>query len=139
MSIQEIQDEMVDEFALFENWADKYEYLIDQGKSLPPMPEAYRTENNLIRGCQSQVWLHTFSEGGNVRFQAYSDAIITRGMIALLLRIFDNRTPSEITAAPVTFHEATGLAQHLSMTRANGLLSMIQRIKSEALALQATP
>lgn len=134
-SIEEIQEEIVSEFAIFDSWNDKYEYLIDQGRLLPPMPDTLKTPERLIPGCQSQVWLHAFAENGLIHYQADSDAIITRGMVALLLRIFNKRKAEEIASAHVTFAEASGLSAHLSPTRANGLVSMIRQIKTDAIAL----
>ncbi|MCX6310176.1 MAG: SufE family protein [Bacteroidetes bacterium] len=137
MSIQEIENEIVEEFSMFEQWDDKYQYLIDMGKSLTPIEEKYKTPDRLIKGCQSQVWLHTELTGGKIIFHADSDAIITKGIVALLVRVFSNHTPKEIVDAQLTFINKIGLAEHLSPTRANGLVSMIKQMKLDAFALQS--
>jgi cysteine desulfuration protein SufE len=137
MSIKEKEAEIVEEFAMFEDWDGKYEYLIDLGKDLPAIADAYKTDDYKIKGCQSQVWLHASSENGKVRFTADSDAIITKGIIALLVRVFDNESPEEIINADLQFINEIGLSQHLSPTRSNGLLSMIKQMKMFAIAFSA--
>ncbi|MBO6082937.1 MAG: SufE family protein [Bacteroidales bacterium] len=133
-TIQEIQADIVEEFAVFTDWMDKYEYLIELGKSMPLIDEKDKTEGNLIRGCQSRVWLSCREEGGRLYFAADSDAIITKGIISLLLKVYDGQTPEAILAADEGFIEQIGLKENLSPTRANGLVSMIQTIKGYAAA-----
>ena len=133
-TIQEIQAEIVEEFAVFTDWMDKYEYLIDLGKSMPLIEEKDKTDNNLIRGCQSRVWLSCREEDGRLYFAADSDAIITKGIISLLLKVYDGQTPGDILAADESFIEQIGLKENLSPTRANGLVSMVQTIKGYAAA-----
>lgn len=131
------QRELVDEFSLFDNWMDRYQYIVDLGRRLPEFPEADRTEENRIRGCQSQVWFTTRLQGDRIEFRAISDAAIVSGLIALLLRIYSGRRPADIVEAPVEFVTALGFEQHLSPTRSNGLASMlaaIHRYAGEALA-----
>lgn len=135
-SIQEIQDEIVDEFSMFEDWMQRYEYMIDLGKSLPLIDEAFKTEDYIIKGCQSKVWVHATMEDGKVTFTADSDAIITKGIIAILIRAFSNQTPQDIIEADTAFIDEIGLKEHLSPTRANGLVSMIKQIKLYAVAYQ---
>jgi len=137
MSIKEIQEEIIEEFNMFDDWMERYEYLIDLGKNLPPIEKQYQTEDNLIKGCQSKVWLHAHLEGGKVIFTAASDAILTKGIIALLLRVFSNKSPQEILDAEISFIDKIGLKEHLSPTRANGLVSMIKQIKFYALAFKS--
>ncbi|MBR4841854.1 MAG: SufE family protein [Bacteroidaceae bacterium] len=134
MSIDEIQDEIIEEFSLFDDWMDKYQMIIDLGNRLEPLDEKFKNEQNLIEGCQSRVWLHAFMQDGLLIFQADSDAIITKGLIALLIRALSGHTPQEILESDVHFIEATGLTQHLSPTRSNGLLSMLKKIKNYASA-----
>lgn len=122
---------------MFEDWDGKYEYLIDLGKDLPAISAEYKTDDYKIKGCQSQVWLHAELIGGRVRFTADSDAIITKGIIALLVRVFDDETPDAIAEADLQFINEIGLAQHLSPTRSNGLLSMIKQMKMYAIAFKA--
>ena len=133
-TIQEIQADIVEEFAVFTDWMDKYEYLIDLGKNMPLIDEKDKTEGNLIRGCQSRVWLSCREEDGRLYFAADSDAIITKGIISLLLKVYDGQTPEDILAADEGFIEQIGLKENLSPTRANGLVSMIQTIKAHAAA-----
>ena len=135
-TIQEIQADIVEEFAVLTDWMDKYEYLIELGKSMPLIEEKDKTEENLIRGCQSRVWLSCRAEDGRLHFAADSDAIITKGIISLLLRVYDGQTPADILAADESFIEKIGLKENLSPTRANGLVSMIQTIKGYAMAFQ---
>lgn len=134
MSIEEIENEIVEEFELFEDWMQKYEYLIELGKSLPLIDPRYKLEENLIKGCQSQVWLHSEFKDGKVFYTADSDAIITKGMVALMIRVLSVHTPDEIMNARLEFVEKIGLTQHLSPTRSNGLLSMIKQMKLDAVA-----
>ncbi|MDE0598997.1 SufE family protein [Dokdonia genika] len=135
-SIQEIQDEIVDEFSMFEDWMQRYEYMIDLGKSLPLIDEAFKTDDYIIKGCQSKVWVHATMEDGKVTFTADSDAIITKGIIAILIRAFSNQSPQAIIDADTAFIDEIGLKEHLSPTRANGLVSMIKQIKLYAVAYQ---
>ena len=137
MSIKEIQDEIVDEFAMFDDWMQRYEYIIDLGKGLPLVDEQYKTEDNIIKGCQSKVWLHAEMNGDKVVFTADSDAILTKGIIAILIRTFSNQKAADILEADTQFIDEIGLKEHLSPTRANGLVSMIKKIKMYALAFNA--
>ncbi len=137
MTIKEIQEEIVDEFSMFEDWMERYEYIIDLGKSIPLIDEQYQTEDNIIKGCQSKVWLHAEENNGKIEFTANSDAILTKGIIALLLRVFSEQTPENILNADTSFIDEIGLKEHLSLTRANGLVSMIKQLKMYALAYQA--
>ena len=132
MSIAEIERNIVEEFALFQDWMEKYEYLIEIGKDLPMAEEAEKNDSNLVKGCQSRVWLSCTYDGEVLRFKADSDAIITKGMIALLLRVFDGQKPADILAADLGFIEEIGLKDNLTPTRANGLVSMIQKIRNYA-------
>ena len=132
--INEIQEELIEEFGLFEDWADKYEYLIDLGKKLAPMSDTFKTEENVIKGCQSRVWLHAEKQGDLVVFQADSEAIIVKGMISMLIRVLSNHTPAEILAADLYFIEQIGMSQHLAQTRSNGLVSMVKQMQHYALA-----
>ena len=132
MTLLETENEIISEFSMFDDWLDKYEYIIDLGKSLDSFPESSKTDEKLIKGCQSRVWLDWKTEDGKLYFQADSDAIITRGIISLLIRIYSGRTPEEILASDFSVVEKIGLKQNLSPTRANGLLSMIETIRSAA-------
>ena len=134
MTLLETENEIISEFSMFDDWLDKYEYIIDLGKSLDSFPESSKTDEKLIKGCQSRVWLDWKTEDGKLYFQADSDAIITRGIISLLIRIYAGRTPEEILASDFSVVEKIGLKQNLSPTRANGLLSMIDTIRSAAAA-----
>ena len=134
MTLLETENEIISEFSMFDDWLDKYEYIIDLGKSLDSFPESSKTDEKLIKGCQSRVWLDWKTEDGKLYFQADSDAIITRGIISLLIRIYSGRTPEEILASDFSFVFKIGLKQNLSPTRANGLLSMIDTIRSAAAA-----
>jgi len=136
MTIQEIQDEIVDEFAMFDDWMQRYEYMIDLGKSLPLIDENLKIDENLIKGCQSKVWVHGELIDNKLVFTADSDAIITKGIIAILIRAFSNQHPSAIIDANTDFIDEIGLKEHLSPTRANGLVSMIKRLKLYAVAYQ---
>lgn len=137
MSIPEIENEIVDEFSLFDDWMQRYEYIIELGKSLPLIDDKYKTEENIIKGCQSKVWLHGEAQEGKIVFTADSDAILTKGIIALLIRVFSNQKPADILNANTHFIDEIGLKEHLSPTRANGLVSMIKQIKMYALAFEA--
>ncbi|MFM2442589.1 MAG: hypothetical protein RL449_1231 [Bacteroidota bacterium] len=132
--INEIQEELIEEFGLFEDWADKYEYLIDLGKKLAPMSDTFKTEENVIKGCQSRVWLHADKQGDLVVFQADSEAIIVKGMISMLIRVLSNHTPAEILASDLYFIDQIGMSQHLAQTRSNGLVSMVKQMQHYALA-----
>ena len=136
MTIEEIQNEIVEEFSMFEDWEERYEYMIDLGKTLPLIDDAFKTEEHLIKGCQSRVWLHAESHDDKVTFTADSDAIITKGIIAILLRVYSNQKPKDIVEADTDFIDKIGLKDHLSPTRANGLVSMIKQIKMYAIAYQ---
>ena len=137
MTIQEIQAEIVHEFAMFDDWMQRYEYMIDLGKSLPLIDESLKKDENLIKGCQSKVWVHGEMEADKLVFTADSDAIITKGIIAILIRAFSNQHPSAIIEANTDFIDEIGLKEHLSPTRANGLGSMIKQLKLYALAYQS--
>ena len=136
MKIETIQNELIDEFSMFDDWMERYEYMIELGKSLPLIDAKYKTEENIIKGCQSKVWLHSEFKNDKVIFSADSDAIITKGIVAILVRVFSNQSPQEILSANTDFIDAIGLKEHLSPTRANGLVSMIKQIKMYALAYQ---
>jgi cysteine desulfuration protein SufE len=136
-SIQEIQEELIDEFGLFDDWADKYEYLIDLGKKLPSLSEAFKTEENVIKGCQSRVWLHAERRGDLIVFEADSEAVIVKGMISMLIRVLSNHTAQEIMQADLYFIDQIGMSQHLAQTRSNGLVSMVKQMKNYALAFSA--
>ena len=138
MSIEEIQEEIIDEFAGFDDWMDKYQLLIDLGGEQEPLPEKYKTESNLIDGCQSRVWLQAdLTEEGLVHFQAESDALIVKGIVALLIRVLSDHTPDEILSADLHFIEEIGLKEHLSPTRSNGLVAMLKQMKLYAMAFKA--
>ena len=137
MKIKDIQEEIVDEFSMFDDWMQRYEYIIDLGKNLPLIKDEAKTDNNLIKGCQSKVWLQGEQKEDKVVFTADSDAILTKGIIAILIRAFSNQTPADIIAADMGFIDEIGLKEHLSPTRANGLVSMIKNIKMYALAFEA--
>lgn len=137
MTIKEIQDEIVDDFSMFDDWMQRYEYIIELGKSLPLIDPQYQVEQNLIKGCQSQVWLYAELKGDKIFFTANSDAILTKGIIAILIRVFSGQKAEDILNADMAFIDEIGLKEHLSPTRANGLVSMIKQIKMYALAYQA--
>ncbi len=137
MTIPEIQSQVIDEFSLFDDWMDKYNYIIELGKSLPLIDEQYKTDQYIITGCQSRVWLHASFKDGLIHFTADSDAIITKGIVNLLIRVLSNHTPDEILATEMEFIDAIGLKEHLSPTRSNGLTSMIKQMKLYALAFKA--
>ena len=135
MSIQEKQQEIIDEFIVFDDWMDKYEYIIDLGKELPRIDEDKKTPDRIIEGCQSRVWLDSSYVDHKLSFHADSDAIITKGIIALLIRVLNDETPENIASANLFFIDEIGLKEHLSPTRANGLLSMVNRMKMDAIKL----
>ncbi len=137
MTIKEEQDAIIEDFSFFTDWMDKYEYIIQLGKELPLIEEQYKTEDNLIKGCQSRVWLHAEVKEGKLSFTADSDAIITKGLVGMVIRVLSGHSPKEIVDADIYFIDAIGLKDHLSPTRSNGLLSMLRQIKLYALALQA--
>ena len=137
MTIKEIQEEIIDEFNLFDDWMERYEYLIELGKSLPIIDQQYKLDENIIKGCQSKVWLYSEMNNTKINFTADSDAILTKGLVALLLRVFSNQTPEDILMADTLFIDQIGLKEHLSPTRANGLVSMLKQIKLYAIAQQA--
>ena len=138
MTIEEIQEEIIDEFSGFDDWMDKYQLLIDLGGEQEPLPEQYKTESNLIDGCQSRVWLQAdLTEDGLVHFQAESDALIVKGIVALLIRVLSDHTPDEILNADLHFIEEIGLKEHLSPTRSNGLVAMLKQMKLYAMACKA--
>jgi len=136
-TIQQIQNEIIDEFEFFEDWSEKYQYLIDLGKKLPKFDSNSRIDSNLIKGCQSKVWINSSFRNNIVIFEADSDAIISKGIISLLIRVFSGHKPQDILEAKIDFIEKVGLNTHLSQTRANGLLAMIKQIKIYALAYQS--
>lgn len=136
-TIDEIQQEIIDEFSALDEWLDKYSLIIEQGNELKPLDEKYKIPENLIEGCQSRVWLHTAYHDGRLYFQADSDAVIVKGLLALVLRIFNGRTPDEIIHAELRFMDEIGLSKHLSPTRANGLLAVIKQIRFYAIAYKA--
>ena len=137
MTINELQDEIIEEFEGFDDWMDKYQLLIDLGNEQEPLDEKYKTENNLIDGCQSRVWLQADYENGKIQFTAESDALIVKGIVALLIRVLSDSTPQEILDADLYFIEAIGLKEHLSPTRSNGLLAMVKQMRMYALAFQS--
>lgn len=136
MTIEEIQSEIIDEFSMFDDWMQRYEYLIELGKSLPLISPDKKTDDNIIKGCQSKVWIDGELDGDKIKFTADSDAILTKGMVALLLRVFSEQNPDQILNADLHFVDEIGLKEHLSPTRANGLVSMIKQIKLYALAFK---
>jgi cysteine desulfuration protein SufE len=133
-SIQKIQAEIVEDFGMFDDWMQKYEYLIDLGNDLAPIKEQYKTEDNLIKGCQSRVWLHAEHTQGKIIFTADSDAIMTKGIVAILINVLSNQAPKDIATAKLDFINEIGLKDQLSPTRANGLVSMIKKMKLYAIA-----
>jgi len=137
MTITETQDEIIDEFSLFEDWMDKYNLLIDIGRELPVIDPKFKVKDFLIEGCQSKVWLHPEFDGNRITFTADSDAIITRGIVALLIKVLTGRTPKEVISSELYFIEKIGLRQNLSPTRSNGLLSMVRQMKLYAMAYDA--
>ena len=138
MTIEEIQQEVIEEFEGFDDWMDKYQMLIDLGSEQEPLPEQYKVESNLIDGCQSRVWLQAdLTPEGKIHFQAESDALIVKGIVTLLIRVLDNQTPDDILNADLHFIEDIGLKEHLSPTRSNGLLAMVKQMKMYAIAFKA--
>lgn len=137
MSINDIQDEIIEEFALFDDPMDQYEYIIDMGKKMAPLDDVYKTERNIVKGCQSTVWLHSFAKGDKVIFEADSNTVITKGIIGLLVRVLSNHTAEEILNADLYFIDKVDLRAHLSSQRSNGLNAMMKQVKLYALALQS--
>ncbi len=135
MTINDIQDELITDFSFFEDWMSKYEYIIQLGKELPLIAEEYKTDQRLIKGCQSKVWLHADYRDGLIHFTADSDAIITKGLVSLMVKVLSGHTPAEIAGSDLYFIDQIGLKEHLSPTRANGLLSMVKQMKLYAIAL----
>ncbi len=136
-TITETQDQIIDDFSLMDEWDDKYAYIIELGKKIPALPEENKTEVNIIKGCQSKVWMTSHKEGDKVIYEADSDAIIVKGLISLLLKTYSGHTPEEILQTEPYFIEKIGMRQHLSMTRSNGLASMVKQMKLDALAYSA--
>jgi cysteine desulfuration protein SufE len=136
VKIKDIQNDIIEEFSMFDDWMQRYEYMIELGKSLPLIDKQYKTNDNIIKGCQSKVWVHAEMKDDKVVFTADSDAIITKGIIAILIRVFSNHTPKDIIEADTAFIDDIGLKEHLSPTRANGLVSMIKQLKMYAIAYQ---
>lgn len=134
MTINELQDEFIETFELFDDWEEKYEYIIDLGKKLPELDEQHKTDDNIIKGCQSVVWLHSRLEDGKVYFEGDSQAIIVKGLVSMLLKVLSGHTPNEILDADLYFINKTGLTSHLAQTRSNGLASMVKQMKAYALA-----
>jgi cysteine desulfuration protein SufE len=134
--ILEIEKEIVDEFSLFDSWDDKYEYIIDLGKKLPPLEAQYKKDENKVRGCQSTVWLVAENINGIIYFKADSDAVIVKGLISMLIRVLSGHTPDEIVNAPLDFIREIGMMSHLAQTRSNGLLAMVKQMKNYALAFK---
>jgi len=137
MTIKEIQNQIVEEFSMFDDWTERYEYIIELGKNLPIIDKKYKTEDHLIKGCQSKVWLNAEYENEKIVFTADSDAILTKGIIALMIRVFSDQSPSDILKASTDFIDEIGLTEHLSPTRANGLVSMIKYIKMYAVGFSS--
>lgn len=138
MTINEIQDEIIEEFSDFDDWMDRYQLLIDMGSDQEPLPEQYKTQQNLIDGCQSRVWLQADLVDGKIQFRAESDALIVKGIVALLVRVFNNQTPQDILDSDLYFIKEIGLTEHLSPTRSNGLLAMLKQMKVYALVFSQT-
>ncbi|WP_241559047.1 SufE family protein [Chitinophaga barathri] len=137
MTIKEQQDRIIEDFEVFGDWMEKYEYIIQLGKDLPLIDPKYKTDDNLIRGCQSKVWLHAELTDGKLVFTADSDAVITKGLVGLVIQVLSGQTPKDIAEAEIYFIDAIGLTSHLSPTRSNGLLSMLKQIKLYAIGYQA--
>ena len=137
-SIIETEQELVEEFELFDDWTDKYQYIIELGQKLKPLNDCYKNDEHRIKGCQSSVWLHAYSDAGKVYFEADSDSTFVKGEIALLIRVLSGRQPGEVVDAPLEFIDKIGLRQHVAVTRANGLASMIKQMKLYALGFQST-
>jgi cysteine desulfuration protein SufE len=138
VDLTQAQQELIDEFALFTDWQDRYEHLIELGKDLPLIAPEHKVDDNLVRGCQSRVWLHAAQRNGLVHFTADSDAMITKGIVALLVRVYNDRTPQEILGGSTDFIDRIGLREHLSPNRANGLSAMLDQMKRYALGFSAT-
>jgi cysteine desulfuration protein SufE len=136
-SITEIEQEIIEEFEMFDDWMPKYEHIIELGKSLPIIDDVFKNDEHLIKGCQSRVWLNSNYKNNVMNYSADSDAIITKGLVAIIIRVFNNQKPEDIIKAPLQFINEIGLTEHLSQTRANGLLSMVQTMKNEALRVQS--
>lgn len=134
MIINEIQDEIIEEFELFDDWEGKYEYIIDLGKKLPKLSDEHKNEDNIIKGCQSIVWLHAYKQDGKLHFEADSEAIIVKGLVSMLVKVMTNHTPEEILKSELNFIDKIGLASHLAQTRSNGLASMVKQMRSYAVA-----
>jgi cysteine desulfuration protein SufE len=137
MTINEAQDELIEDFELFDEWESKYEYIIDLGKQLPDLSEQYKTEENIIKGCQSLVWLHAYMDGDLLKFEADSNAIIVKGLVNMLVKVLSDHTPEEIATADIYFMDRIGLHQHLAQTRSNGLASMLKQMRAYGVAFQA--
>ncbi len=137
MSINEIQDQIIEEFGLFDDWTDKYEYIIELGKKLPDLDVKFKTDDNKIKGCQSNVWLTSELEGDKLNFFADSDAVIVKGLVSMLIRVLSGHTPEQVATADLYFIDKIGMTQHLAQTRSNGLLSMVKQIKFYGLAYKA--
>jgi len=137
MTIKEQQDEIIEEFSFFSDWDEKYEHIIQMGKELPLIDPKYKTDDNLIKGCQSRVWLHSDFKDGKVYFTADSDAVITKGLISMVVRVLSGQTPKDIADSQIYFIDEIGLKSHLSITRSNGLLSMLKQMKMYGVAYQA--
>jgi cysteine desulfuration protein SufE len=137
MTINEVQDELIEDFELFDEWESKYEYIIDLGKQLPDLAEQYKTEENIIKGCQSLVWLHAYMDGDLLKFEADSNAIIVKGLVNMLVKVLSGHTPEEIAQAHIYFMERIGLHQHLAQTRSNGLAAMLKQMRAYGVAFQA--
>lgn len=137
VSINQIQDEIIEELSLFDDWMDKYEQIIDYGKGLESMPDVHKIEQNLVKGCQSKVWLHAYMEDNKLHFLADSDAIITKGLVGLLVRVLSGHAPADIAKADLYFVEKIGLSEHLTPSRSNGFAGMISKMKTYAVAFSA--
>lgn len=137
MAINEAQDELIEDFELFDDWESKYEYIIDLGKQLPDLGEQYKTEDNIIKGCQSLVWLHAYMDGDLLKFEADSNAVIVKGLVNMLVKVLSGHKPEEIAQADVYFMDRIGLHQHLAQTRSNGLASMLKQMRAYGIAFQA--
>ena len=137
MTIKELQEDIIDDFNLFDDWMERYEFIIDNGITLPKIEEGNKSDDNIIKGCQSKVWLHADYENGKLQFSADSDAILTKGIISLLLKVYNNQSPDDILGNDPYFIDEVGLKEHLSPTRANGLVSMVKQIKLFALAYKS--
>jgi cysteine desulfuration protein SufE len=136
--IAEIEKEIIDDFALFDDWSEKYQYIIELGQKLPALDDRYKTDEHKIKGCQSSVWLHAYEKEGRIYFEADSDSTFVKGEIALLIQVLSGQAPEDIVAASLPFIDSIGLRQHIAVTRANGLASMIKQMKAYALAFQTT-